>query len=292
MFYQQQTYIGAQVCSMVARAITRWCCLALLTGAALSGITVMAAPAVPGPTLEAADSPVETTTLYDGARGGTPDAQGFTYLVGANAARQTFESGATTLDTMALTGDIAGYFADAQGFFASPVKPPALKRSDGFTVTFTIQIEAESHAGSDRNKDNIDDRAGFSVIVLGDDTRGIELGFWEDQVWAQHGGVGETLFTHAEGAAFDTTARLITYHLVIAGESYTLYAGEAAILAGPLRDYTAFNEFPDPYQTPNFIFLGDDTRSARARTRISYVAASVPAARSDRHVYLPGVTRP
>jgi hypothetical protein len=32
----------------------------------------------------------------------------------------------------------------------------------------------------------------------------------------------------------------------------------------------------NPYRTPNFIFLGDDTGSARAKIRLAYVAVSRP----------------
>lgn len=42
---------------------------------------------------------------------------------------------------------------------------------------------------------NRPERAGFSVILLGADRRGIELGFWRDQVFAQ---ADQPLFTRGE----------------------------------------------------------------------------------------------
>jgi hypothetical protein len=48
------------------------------------------------------------------------------------------------------------------------------------------------------------------------------------------------------------------------------------ILSGPIRDYTAFNGFPNPYRTPNFCFLGDDSSSAGAMVNIADVTL-VPA---------------
>lgn len=207
--------------------------------------------------------PAETTVLYDGALGDTPDTQGFLYqtdpFLGA-AATQAFADGATVLDTTAVPGESAGYFA---------LGMPVLDRAQGFTATFVVQIEGEAHANPHR--------AGFSVILLGKDRRGIELGFWQDEIWAQEGGEAQ-LFTHAEGAAFDTTAARVTYALSINGARYTLAADGAAVLEGPVRDYTAFSGAVDPYETPNLFFLGDDTSSAAARVQLAYAAITVATA--------------
>jgi hypothetical protein len=212
-----------------------------------------------------------TITLYNAALGGTPDTQGkLAYRDSrAAAATQSFADGVTTLDTMANQADAAGYFAD-------PRVLPALDRQRGYALRFSVQLVAEYHADSDKNGDGIGDRAGFSVIVLSSDTQGIELGFWEDQVWAQEQGAAEppsgTLFTQAESAPFDTTGRLIAYTLAIRDDSYELSSDGVTILRGRLRDYTAFEGPVNPYRTPNFLFLGDDTGSARAVIRLAYVA--------------------
>jgi hypothetical protein len=158
-----------------------------------------------------------------------------------------------------------------------------LDRAKGYTISFDAQVIAEAH--------NNNNRAGFSVIAIGSDKKGIELGFWPNEVWAQADGIeppGSGLFTHAEGAAFDTTAGLTAYQLKVKGDTYTLSVGGAPILNGGVRDYSAFNGFPDPYETPNFLFLGDDTTSAAGTIRLSYVAAAVTANK----LYLPLVVRP
>jgi hypothetical protein len=200
--------------------------------------------------------------------------QGFNYLtnpfLGANAT-QTFSKGVTTLDTTENVTDSAGYFARSS-------RVPKLDRQQGYTLQFTVQILRESHAAGDRNRDGISDRAGFSVILLGDDMKGIELGFWTNQVWAQQDGKAQpppstnTLFTHAESANFNTTTGLITYELTLKGNNYTLSSGGKTILTNRLRDYSVFGF---PYDQPNFIFLGDNTGSASAQIRLASVVLKV-----------------
>jgi hypothetical protein len=219
-------------------------------------------------------TPVHTTVvLYDSALGGTPETQGkIVYRTSPSAiATQTFEDGATTLDTTQSLRDAAGYMADSRSI--SP-----LDRAPGYALNFTVRVVEEAHGESDKDGDGIGDRAGFSVIVLSNDLKGIELGFWPDQIWAQEGGAEEppagTLFTHAEGATFDTASRLISYTLEIHGATYHLSSDDKPILSGPLRDYTRFEGPVNPYRTPNFIFLGDDTSSAQAIIKLAYVALS------------------
>ncbi|HEY3230532.1 MAG TPA: hypothetical protein VGJ87_15015, partial [Roseiflexaceae bacterium] len=112
------------------------------------------------------------------------------------------------------------------------------------------------------------------------------LGFWSDHIWAQEGGAEPNLFTHAEDAPFTTTTGLISYTLAIHGGTYALAANGAPILSGNLRDYSAFAGPIDPYETPNFIFLGDDTTSARAKIRLAALAVTVTKCTS----YLPLIT--
>jgi hypothetical protein len=216
----------------------------------------------------------ETITLYDATLGGTPDTQGkLAFRASPDAlATQAFAEGCTILDSIASQPDAAGYFAD-------PRTIPALDRAAGYALSFSVQLVSEYHADSDKNDDGLGDRAGFSVIVLSSDAKGIELGFWEDQIWAQEQDAAEppagTLFTHAESARFDTTGRMITYMLAVRDDSYELSSDGGTILRGQLRDYSAFEGPVNPYRTPNFIFLGDDTGSARAKIRLAYVALTV-----------------
>lgn len=253
-------------------------------GAALLVVAFAAAgPAASVGALDQALAAPATTILYDGTLGTLPGAQSFDYLAVPGTATQTVAGGATTLDTTALVGEAAGYSAKAAAV-------PALDRAAGYAVTVAAQLQAETHTGSDRDGDGRDDRAGFSVIVLSSDLRGLELGFWTNRVWAQADGAavppGGLLFTQAEGAAFDTT-RLVTYTLFVRGDTYTLAGEGQALLTGDLRDYTAFTGFPDPYETPNLIFLGDDTTSASAAVRLAHVEVTAPLA----SVYLPFLAR-
>ncbi len=217
-------------------------------------------------------APTKSTVLYNGALGSTPDAQGWAY---GGLASPTASGGATTLDTTGSAQIQAGFSASQAGFLGSTAPVPALSRTRGFTLTFAVQVQSEAHSGSDR--------AGFSVIALADDARGIELGFWQNQIWAQEGGTAK-LFTHAEGAAFDTTGGLIGYELAIRGDTYRLSSGGQPILSGPIRDYSAATGLLDPYETPSYLFFGDDTTSAAASIRLASVGVTQPL---DRQVFLP-----
>jgi hypothetical protein len=222
------------------------------------------------------------TTLYDGALDtGTPDTQGFVYQTlpaPPYTATHTFADGVTTLTTTDAIGIYAGYFG-------SMLLVPTLDRQVGYALRFTARVITETHAGSDRDGDGVEDRAGFSLIALSEDTRGIELGFWPDQVWAQEDGAAEppagTLFTHAEGGAFDASAGLTGYELLILGDAYTLLASDGVIVSGRLRDYTPFEWTIDPYETPNLIFLGDDTPSASAVLQLASVHVATLGALPD-----------
>jgi hypothetical protein len=210
--------------------------------------------------------------LYDGALGGLPVTQGLAYA--GFGPTETFTAGATVLNSSANKAFQGGYTPKVG-------RLPVLDRSRGYTLRFTVQITAEDHAGSDRNSDMIDDRAGFSLIVLSSDRHGIELGFWPNRIWAQAGGGSGDgpIFTQAEGAALDTTTERI-YELFVHGDIYQLREGSSIVLSGALRNYSAFGSV---YTTPNFMFLGDNTTSASATVRI--VRASIEVV--PYQVYLP-----
>ncbi|MBL8058336.1 MAG: hypothetical protein JNK29_16650 [Anaerolineales bacterium] len=208
--------------------------------------------------LAAAQAAGPATVLYDGGLGSPPEAQGLAYADPSGLAGHAAAGGATTLDTMLADALQAGYSL-------SPTLALTLDRAAGYQVIFTAQVLTEAHASPHR--------AGVSLIVLSSDRLGIELGFWLGRVWAQEGGSAPQLFTQAEGAALDTSTPL-TYTLRVQGAGYVLAAGLTPVLTGTLRDYTAFTGFPDVYETPNFIFLGDDTTSARGAVRFSWVAVA------------------
>lgn len=208
-------------------------------------------------------------SLYDGTLGTLPGAQGWLYLttplIGA-AATQTAAGGVTTLDTTPVTGEMAGYFGSLHPSI------PVLDRVAGYTVTIDLRVLSEVHVSNDR--------AGFSIIALSQDLEGLELAFWEDEIWVQSG----PAFLHAEGVAFDTTNAMTQFALTILGTNYFLFADGTQILTGALRNYSAFGP---PYTLANFLFFGDDTSSAAAEVEIATVGL-----RTGADVVLPNTTVP
>jgi hypothetical protein len=195
--------------------------------------------------------PALAEVWYDASLGTLPEAQGWTFFT-LPAVTPSLIDGAAVLDTSGSSLIRGGWTR-----FASP----ALDRQSGVRLEFTAELAAESHASIHR--------AGFSVILLDQQKRGIELGFWTDRIWAQS---DVPLFNHAEEVEFATQGRLVSYGLTLGPDAYELLADGARILGGPLRDYTAFVGNFDVYESPNLVFLGDDTTSANARVRVSRVA--------------------
>ena len=200
-----------------------------------------------------------------------------------------------TSDNQAYAG-LSNYGFSNTGFYSSPVNNyfPTLIRDEGYILKFNAQILSEDHTSygnNDKNGDGKADRAGFSVTLLSDDRKGIELGFWENRIWVQQDEFTNTtsqptdgtnpystLFTQVEGVDFNTT-KSVDYDLAILGEFYTLYADRKSILTGRLRDYSVYNpttepdrNFPNPYNKSNFIFLGDNNAYAGADVKIGDIS--------------------
>ena len=188
-------------------------------------------------------------TLYDAGLGTLPEAQGWSYGALGSGITKSLSANSVLLDTSTLSGNQAGW---------SRVAVPPLDRRKGFTLLFTAQLDAEVHSNTNR--------AGFSVIVLGSDTNGIELAFWTNTVFAQGG--PPSLFVHAEDVAFTTTGGFVDYALTMVGSNYVLRANGTPTLFGPVRDYTSFSGPINPYRIPNFIFFGDNTTSAGASVNV------------------------
>ena len=206
--------------------------------------------------------------LFDGAIG-LPSGQGWTYF--ATGGTQAPTNNAVLLDTSANNSFQAGYSRS----------PGRLNRANGFTLLFTSQLIAEAHANNNR--------AGFSVIVLADDKRGLELAFWTNNIFAQS---DSPLFTHAEETNILTTA-FVDYALTFHATNYVLSANGADILSGPVRDYSAFSGFPNPYSSTNFLFFGDDTTSAGGAVilkKVVLITAPQLAALPDRLIAWTGVS--
>ncbi|HAZ47375.1 MAG TPA: hypothetical protein DCZ55_23695 [Cyanobacteria bacterium UBA11371] len=230
-----------------------------------------------------APSVMRNFTLYNASLNTLPQNQGFFQYqnLPVGTVTPTVSNGLTNLNTTAN-------FNRSAGFFTAVTPVTSLDRNAGFSLSFNAQVVSESRAtAANKNNDGKDDRAGFSVLLLGSDRKGIELGFFNNRIWAQDDGTTQaspslepdtpptsnfrTLFTQAEGANFNTTA-LTSYDLTILGDTYTLFNGNNAILSGKVRDYTAFSGPIDPYETPNFIFFGDNTPSAQANINLGSVS--------------------
>lgn len=190
-------------------------------------------------------------TLYDGT--GLPSNQAWlSYNSLGGASSQVPIAGGVQLQT-----DLANQSGYSNYTLLASLKNsafPSLSRINGFELSFSMRMTSENHTSNDR--------AGFSMIALASDSRGIELGFWGNEIWAQS---STPLFQHAEGVTIDTSVER-SYRLQILGDTYTLRDANSTLLSGAIRDYTAFNGTPGgiPYTLSNYVFLGDNTTSAAA----------------------------
>lgn len=200
---------------------------------------------------------VPAQTLYDAGLGTLPEAQGWAYGALGSGITRGVTGGSVFLDTSTLANNQSGW---------SRVAVPPLDQSQGFTLLFTVQLNVEAHTSTNR--------AGFSVIVLGSRTNGIELAFWTNTIFAQGG--PPNLFVHAEDVAATTTGGFVDYALTMGASDYVLRANGTPILSGPVRDYTSFSGPINPYRTPNYIFFGDDTTSAGAAVNVRRLALVRP----------------
>jgi hypothetical protein len=216
-------------------------------------------------------APAAAAVLYDGGRGSHPSAQGWAYLTSpffGAAADRYLEPGGSALDTRDNRSDSAGHFL---GYLGTPGLP-SFDRQNGFILDFSLRIDDENHDSRDDNGDGLYDRAGYSLLLVTSDLRALELGFFDDRVWAYEDNRGtKSAFTQAEGFAV-ATDQLRDYSLTIQGEGYSLAIDGLGVLSGPLRNYTFFAGFPDPYETRNLLFMGDDTSSAESRSFLAAVS--------------------
>ncbi|HLO48479.1 MAG TPA: DUF4347 domain-containing protein, partial [Kamptonema sp.] len=222
------------------------------------------------------------TTLYDGSLNTLPQTQGWFSSV-FPPATATVSGGLTKLNTTNSSNIEVGFYSPNLGI---------LDRTKGYTFNFNLQVLSESRTPTaDKNGDGKDDSAGFSAIVMSSDSKGIQLEFWEDRIWAQEDGTTQeqlglepdspppspyrTLFTQAEGTAWDTKTNLTPYSLNVQGDTYTLSTGNTTILSGKLRDYRDGNPYGnsyDIYEGGNFIYLGDRSASAQSEVALSSVS--------------------
>ena len=108
----------------------------------------------------------KTLVLYDAISGDVPGLPLLSFAgFPPSAATPVYSDGATALDTTAGQDMYAGWTSSAD---STPGFPP-LDGDAGYQLDFRVQIEDESHTDPNRE--------GFSILLLGQDARGIELDF-------------------------------------------------------------------------------------------------------------------
>ena len=182
---------------------------------------------------------------------------------------QTASGGLDSTQDPTITGGYTSYNNDGQ------LNPqfPTLDHNTGFTIDFDAKLNSESH--------NNNDQAGFDVVALDKYGLGIELGFWNNQIWAKQivfGADGSVSLTHNNVEQFTRDTTVAThYELSIVDNTYKLFADGSPILTGNIQNYTPYNTTGlayNPYQKPNYFFIGDDSASAAANVDLPYVAVS------------------
>ncbi len=214
-------------------------------------------------------------TLYNGASGVTPNQYNapsqWLNFGSPNGGTQSFSGGLTNLNTSFSNNIYAGYSNYNVGAIASPsvITPttlvntsfPSLDRNAGYNLSFTVRINSQVNDGT-----NGANRAGFSVIALSSDQQGIEIGFRNTDIFSQVNSSFNSISPAEQITGVSSfLSNLTTYDLNVSGNNYTLTTGATTLLSGLLRNYTTASGFgSDIYKTSNFVFLGDDTTSARA----------------------------
>ncbi|MEH1997378.1 MAG: PEP-CTERM sorting domain-containing protein [Nostoc sp.] len=215
-------------------------------------------------------------TLYDGASGVTPNQYNppspWLNFGSPNGGTQSVSSGLTNLDSSSSNNIYAGYSnynVANPPVSSSVITPttlvnssfPSLDRNADYNLNFTVRINSQVNDGT-----NGSFRAGFSVIALSSDKKGIEIGFRNNDIFTQVNSSFNSISTAEQKTGVSSLLSSLTaYNLNISGNNYTLTNGATTLLSGLLRDYTTASGFgSDVYRTSNFLFFGDDTTSARA----------------------------
>lgn len=185
----------------------------------------------------------QATVIYDASLGTTPSLQG--WLLGA----------LPLPPVQSVAGGVLSFASAAPGS-AGYVKFPAvlLDADAGYRLAFELKVTSETPSPSA-------DRAPFSLTAVSANTnQAIELGFKPGEIFSQDG--VPNLFQRGEIASFNTMLDFVSYELLVHGAGYQLLGNGSSLLSGSLRDYGPFAGFPDPYETPNFLFFGDNTSSS------------------------------
>ncbi len=220
------------------------------------------------------------TLLYDGLLNSTPNQQNWLAYAGVGGIQQTQKSGFTNLNTSLFGQQGSGGYSNYRASVPTLVNAafPVLNRATGYQLSLRLRLNSENHNGSDRNGDGIADRAGLSLTAISSDRKGIELGFWTNEIWAQQGKDSSMLFTHSPTErAFLSTQNWTDYTVLVLGDRYYLSANGTVVLQGALQDYSTFNSTAsglpyNPYTTANLLALTDNSNSASSNSDIARLA--------------------
>ncbi len=198
--------------------------------------------------------------LYMAARQDATRNYLLTMVEGTSTIQSRVADGVRLYTTDAME-DMAGYVAahDIGKFAKGFINLPKLDRNAGFAVHLRMRIHSENHVSKNRS--------GCSLIVITDDLKGVELAFWEDEIWAQ---TDKPLFTHGEGVLFDTRP-MTDYELIIIGDAYELYVKDKLILGGALKDYSQRGLV---YGIHDYLFLGDATSRGSADIEVQFLSVT------------------
>lgn len=240
----------------------------------LSFLLTAAGPLTAGPAvvLYAPEAPAPAQTLtQQGWQEASTDFTSNFYTPGA---------GVTVFDSRYRTSLSAGW-ATHGTITGNRIHPqaPVLDAAAGFTVHFQLAVDAEDHSAAlDQDGDGLADGAGFSLIVLASDKRGVMINFWDDRVWIASDDLnGRTMFTHAAGVAQPVAVMraLRRYALTVRGNAWRLSADGVLLLDGVRQDYRNYSGLLlpsglrlDPLDKANIIAPGDASLNAAAAVRL------------------------
>jgi hypothetical protein len=219
----------------------------------------------------------QAVVVYDGAVNTLgPTQSGYlTYAAFPLANYLTLQLGSTRLTTSGNAGISAGW--SNYTLTGAPVNSgfPVLNPAQGFALEFNLQILAAAVS-----TEKVDDRGGFSVILLGSDKKGVEIAFQSNRLFALKLDASDLFVGDMTKVATVDTSVGQLYRLAISGSTFTLSSGSSTLLSGDTYDYTPWVQttlgVADPYDLANYMFLGDDTTSASSTSVISYIAVPEP----------------
>ncbi|MEH2252601.1 choice-of-anchor Y domain-containing protein [Nostoc sp.] len=182
-------------------------------------------------------------TLYDGASGVTPNQYNapsqWLNFGSLNGGTQSVSGGLTNLNTSSSNVTYAGYSnynVANPPVSSSVITPttlvnssfPSLDRNAGYNLDFTVRINSQANNGT-----NGAYRAGFSFIVLSSDKQGIEIGFRNNDIFAQVNASFNSIYPAEQiTSANSLLSNLTTYNLNVSGNNYTLTSNATTLLSG------------------------------------------------------------